>query len=122
MEIEVLSLDAGSRPSALTQLKSFRSEFGKLKQDFERAMLFSGTPEDMEAGIFSPTDRLLNDYEGLDASGQRLDRTQRMALEAEEIGANVLGDLRRQREQIQRASRVLHETDNDLDHKWPLTE
>jgi vesicle transport through interaction with t-SNAREs protein 1 len=69
----------------------------------------------MEAGIFSPTDRLLDDYQGLDDSGRRLDRTQRMALEAEEIGANVLGDLRRQREQIQRASRVLHETDNDLD-------
>lgn len=37
-----------------------------------------------------------------------------MALEAEQIGSTVLGDLRRQREQIQSANRHLQDTDQDL--------
>ena len=37
-----------------------------------------------------------------------------MALEAEQIGSTVLGDLRRQREQIQSANRHLQHTDQDL--------
>lgn len=44
-----------------------------------------------------------------------IDRTHRMALEAEQLGASVLEDLRRQREQIRIASRHLQDTDQDLD-------
>lgn len=128
MEIEALSLEAANRPSALIQVKTYKEDYQKMKRAYEnwsrtqkptdRSLLFGNkhvTPEDMEAGIFSPTDRLLEDYDGIDATSQRLDRTQRMALEAEQIGVNVLGDLRRQREQIQRASRVLHDADHELD-------
>lgn len=90
----------------------------------ERTLLFSGAgakPEDLEAGIYgkyvAPQDRLLSGYHEreLENAGDSLNRTQRMALEAEQIGANVLIDLRRQREQIKLASRHLHETDYDLD-------
>lgn len=90
----------------------------------ERTLLFSGTgarPEDLEAGIYgnytAPQDRLLSGYQDreLEKAGDSLNRTQRMALEAEQIGANVLIDLRRQREQIKLASRHLHDTDYDLD-------
>lgn len=65
--------------------------------------------------INSANARLLSDYEHIQRTNTRLDRTQRLAAEAEQIGANVLSDLRRQREQIERASQTLHETDIDID-------
>ena len=79
-------------------------------------LLFSGmaaNPADMEAGLFSPSDPLLSHQ--LQAGGVSIDRSHRMALEAEEVGANVLSDLRKQREQIERANRHLHDADHDLD-------
>ena len=79
-------------------------------------LLFSGLaahPSDMEAGIYSPTAPLLSQQ--LDAATSSLDRSHRMALEAEQAGADVLNDLRRQREQIERANRNLQDTDQDLD-------
>jgi vesicle transport through interaction with t-SNAREs protein 1 len=79
-------------------------------------LLFSGmatTPADMEAGLFSPTDPLLSHQ--LQTGGTSIDRSHRMALEAEQMGANVLSDLRKQREQIERANRHLHDADQDLD-------
>ncbi len=63
-----------------------------------------------------PTEHLLSGYDqlGRDAH-EKLERTHRMALEAEQIGASVLSDLRIQREQINRASTTLGNADTDLD-------
>ena len=58
---------------------------------------------------------LLEETQQLDHAGDRLQTSHRLALETEQLGATVLSDLRRQREQIVRASNTLHETDANLD-------
>lgn len=60
-------------------------------------------------------DRLLADYDHLQLTDDRLARTQRLASEAEQIGASVLSDLRRQREQLDRAHRSMQHAEADLD-------
>lgn len=80
-------------------------------------MLASGnnpTPNELEAGTAGPHDRLLNGYQ-VEIATDSIDRTHKMALEAEQLGASVLEDLRRQREQIKNAARHVQETDHDLD-------
>jgi vesicle transport through interaction with t-SNAREs protein 1 len=69
---------------------------------------------------FNPHSRLLSDYDSMQRTNAHLDRTQLLASEAEQIGATVLSDLRRQREQIERASQALQETDQDIERSNKL--
>lgn len=119
--------------AARAKLEAFRSDLNKFQADAitlrkeqrlvemksARQKLFSDFSSDLdvEAGFpqghppdpDNPTARLL------DQSNVRLERSQRMAQEAEQAGASILTDLRKQREQLRNASRVLRETDQDLD-------
>lgn len=125
MELETINLEARDKEAGMARLKAFRNDLGHFRHELAsllrerrveemksaRERLFSDVHADLEAG-FDPSQQLLHQ----ESSPQgRLERTQRMALEAEQIGANVLGDLRRQREQIQHSNRILHDTDQDLD-------
>lgn len=56
-------------------------------------------------------DRLLNSTVRLDASSRRLDKSHQMALETEDIGANILKDLKGQREQLENTKAQLDEAD-----------
>lgn len=49
------------------------------------------------------------------ATDDRLVETQRLAVEAEQLGFTTMNDLKRQREQLERARRNLYQTDADLD-------
>lgn len=78
---------------------------------------FTMNPTD---SIDDPRGRLLDGNQAIGSSASattmedRLAQTQRLALETEQLGISVLADLRRQREQIERAGQVLHETDTDI--------
>lgn len=54
------------------------------------------------------------------ATDDRLVETQRLAAEAEQLGYSTLNDLKRQREQLERARRNLYQTDADLDQSNQL--
>lgn len=124
MELETVNLEGHFKESGMSRLKVLRGDLnrfqfelanllrGKRAEEMKNARerLFSDVQTDLEAG-FDPSQQLLQQ----ESSHTRLERTQRMALEAEQIGANVLSDLRRQREQIQHAGRALQDTDQDLD-------
>lgn len=51
----------------------------------------------------------------LDVTDIRLQNTQKMAAEAEQIGQSIYDQLRNQRERLQQASRNLHQTEADMD-------
>ncbi|CAJ0913308.1 8828_t:CDS:2 [Entrophospora sp. SA101] len=59
--------------------------------------------------------RLLSSTERLNDSSKRLQDSHRIALEIENIGADVLGDIRRQREQIIHTRNTLMEADSYID-------
>jgi vesicle transport through interaction with t-SNAREs protein 1 len=56
--------------------------------------------------------KLLQGTQRLENASKRLDDAQRMALETESIGISTLGDLHRQRQQIERTRDGLSEADS----------
>lgn len=103
-----MRMDRKQQEEGQARLKALRSDLGRFQRGLEllqRNQLLHD--EDREQGFETgadPSQGLLS-----------LERTHRMALEAEQIGANVLSDLRRQREQLTHAARTLRDTDQDLD-------
>merc|ERR1711920_888331 len=60
-------------------------------------------------------DKTLHDsYNRLRGTSRRLEDTRRTALEAEEIGLDMMSDLQSQRESIYRTKAHLHDVDNNL--------
>jgi vesicle transport through interaction with t-SNAREs protein 1 len=80
-----------------------------LRADAQRSELLSGpgfppsddpdTDEDPSA--YSSRTRLLRGTETLEDGSRRLDNAQRIAMETEDVGADILRNLRGQREQIE---------------------
>lgn len=87
----------------------------------DRADLLSHAPDHTayEMDLDSPADystasqrtRLLASSSTLQTSSNRLDNAQRTALETEELGEGIMGDLRRQREQLEGTRDTLGEAD-----------
>jgi vesicle transport through interaction with t-SNAREs protein 1 len=57
--------------------------------------------DDPDPSAYSTRARLLQGTETLSDGSRRLDNAQRIALETEDVGADILMNLRRQREQIE---------------------
>lgn len=116
MDLEIMAL-----PSSPTSLSSSdKNQLIHLREDFEsykeRLTIIAKSKQKTPSLRNTEMDSLLS--LPLDTSNHgrnALDRSNRLAIEAEQIGSTVLEDLRRQREQIERAGRYLHETDNDVD-------
>nr|CAG8503956.1 3931_t:CDS:2 [Entrophospora candida] len=70
---------------------------------------------DLDRTSMDQRTRLLSSTERLNDSSKRLQDSHRIALEIENIGADVLGDIRRQREQIIHTRNTLMEADSYID-------
>ncbi|KAJ1529854.1 hypothetical protein ONE63_006591 [Megalurothrips usitatus] len=125
MELEVREVDASQRPRLRTRVDSYQAELRRLKQDFQNACSMSyidglgdGTEElFINDGLSIKEEqrqRLLNNSERLERTGNQLLTGYRTVIETEEVGTQVLQDLAIQRETIQRARSRLRETDADL--------
>ena len=112
MEIEIQGIPQSIRPSYQTRLRTAKGDlqrFKKLLKDVNsqiaRSDLLSrspmGTPTSDEPYGSSDRTRLLAGTELLEDGSRRLLDSQRIALETEEQGADILRSLRSQREQIQ---------------------
>lgn len=131
MGIEVQNLPSNQRSGFNTTIRQYKSQIdeakGKLKQyldDQDRHDLFGAgryrdSEDDLEAGPGGIHDdqrrQLLQNNSSLDRSSQRLRDSQRIALETENIGGNILNDLRSQREQISGSRNTLQTADNYVD-------
>lgn len=125
MELEVREVETSQRPRLRTRVDSYQAELRRLKQDFQNACsttyiegLGDGTEElFINDGLSIKEEqrqRLLNNSERLERTGNQLLSGYRTVIETEELGNQVLQDLAIQRETIQRARSRIRETDADL--------
>ncbi|CAM0138344.1 t-SNARE VTI1 [Umbelopsis sp. WA50703] len=129
MEMEILNIPTASRTRLQTKLRLFKSEFEKIKRDLRRATtqaptsnsreeLFSGMDTgdaDLDASTVDQRSRLLTGTDRLGESSRRLQDSHRLALETENVGINILGTLKGQRETILRSRDTLAESDSNID-------
>lgn len=115
MEIEIQGIPQSLRPSYQTRIKNSKADlqrYKKLARDLHaqlsRADLLgsragAGPTSDDPYEPSSDRTRLLAGTALLEDGSRRLQESQRIALETEEQGADILRSLRGQREQIQNA-------------------
>ncbi|CCM03486.1 uncharacterized protein FIBRA_05620 [Fibroporia radiculosa] len=130
MEIEIQGIPQSIKPSYQTRIKSAKAElqrYKKLSKDlhaqFSRAdLLGSATRPGMEGslsddpyGTSTDRTRLLAGNSILEDGTRRLQESQRIALETEEQGTDILRSLRVQREQIQNSRDTLQRADTSID-------
>lgn len=124
MNLEVQSLPANQRLTYNSRIRQYRAEVdeykNRLKQlldEEDRTDLFGKryTDDDDDTGANSQRKQLLSNNASLERSSDRLRESQRIALETENIGGNILNDLRAQREQISNARDTLLTADTYVD-------
>ncbi|SGZ51850.1 CIC11C00000000913 [Sungouiella intermedia] len=124
MNIEVQSLPANQRLTYNVRIRQYKAEVEenktRLKQlldEEDRSQLFGNryTDDDDDSGANSQRKQLLSNNASLERSSDRLRDSQRIALETESIGGNILNDLRAQREQISNARNTLLTADTYVD-------
>lgn len=124
MNLEVQNLPSSQKSLYNTKIRQYKSQVNecktKLKQlldDQDKAELFGSRYTDEEGGDAHNDQRkqLLSNNAALERSSDRLRESQRIALETENIGGNILNDLRAQREQISGARNTLLTADGYVD-------
>jgi len=129
MEIELQGMPQSIKPQYQARIKSAKTElsrYKKLSKDLHaqlgRSDLLGGvggrpigpSSADDPYGSSDRT-RLLAGTALLEDGTKRLQDSQRIALETEEQGADILSNLRRQREQIENTRDTLHTADTSID-------
>lgn len=129
MNIEVQNLPASGRAAQNARLRQHRADVAAAKQklrdlqdDGARNALFGLRYTDEEAeigtgGTAHDTQRkkLLGNAASLERTLERLRDSERLAYETENIGGNILNDLRAQREQIENLRNTLGAADSYVD-------
>eukprot|EP00128_Syssomonas_multiformis_P011316 Colp12_sorted_trinity150504_noHs@30374 len=123
MDMELKNQPAQFRAKLQARLRNYQNQYANLQRDL-KAVASGGTPRDdlissSSASQYSNVEgeqrqRLLVNTERLNQSNARLENAQRVALESEQIGADILAELGEQRETIQRTQDHLRGVDADL--------
>ncbi|KZT62696.1 V-snare-domain-containing protein [Calocera cornea HHB12733] len=125
MEVEIQGMPQSIRSKYVARLKTGKAELSKLKKQAKdlstqtmRAQLLpaslASAPSDDPYGTDQRT-RLLSGTDRLADGQMRLEESHRVALETEDVGADILRNLRGQREQIEHARETLHQADSSID-------
>jgi len=129
MEIEIQGVPQSVRPQYHTRLRSAKADLSKYKKllaesrsQFARSALLSSTKQSGNSDYSSSDDpygssdrtRLLGTML-LEDGTRRLQESQRIALETENQGADILSNLRIQREQIENSRNTLQQADLAID-------
>ncbi|GMM33929.1 v-SNARE protein [Saccharomycopsis crataegensis] len=125
METEILGLPSSNRASFNSKIRTFRSQLQshesllkKYEDDEDRRELFGGRTDNGSGQNYSDFDQrqgLLQTNASLARTSDRLKDSQRIANETEDIGANILNNLRGQREQLVNSRNTLMEADGYVD-------
>jgi len=128
MEIEIQGIPQSIRPQYTARLRSAKADLGRFKKlakdthsQLSRSDLLSSTNgsgyvnSDDPYAPSSDRTRLLAGNSLLEDGSRRLQDSQRIALETEEQGADILNNLRMQREQIENSRNMLHTADSAID-------
>ncbi|PBL02520.1 vesicle transport v-snare protein vti1, partial [Armillaria gallica] len=127
MDIEIQGIPQSIRAQYQTRMRDAKAELSRYKKllkelnsQLARTALLSGpsssafTSSDEPYGVSDRT-RLLAGTALLDDGTKRLQDSHRIALETEEQGADILMNLRTQREQIENSRNVLQRADSSID-------
>ncbi|KAG6837537.1 hypothetical protein H0H93_007718 [Arthromyces matolae] len=126
MEIEIQGIPQSIRAEYHKRLRTAKADLARYKKllkdqraSVARSDLLSSsqsfTTSDEPYGENSDRARLLAGTMRLEDGTKRLQESQRIALETENQGADILLNLRRQREQIENARDTLHTADSSID-------
>lgn len=129
MEIEIQGIPQSIRPQYQSRIRASKADLARYKKlsremhaQASRADLFSasrggvdGLATSDEPYGSSDRARLLTGTTVLEDGSRRLQESQRIALETEEQGADILRSLVGQREQIENARNTLQTADNSID-------
>uniref|UniRef100_A0A1B6CML2 Vesicle transport through interaction with t-SNAREs homolog 1A n=1 Tax=Clastoptera arizonana TaxID=38151 RepID=A0A1B6CML2_9HEMI len=124
MDLEVRDMRQNEQPRLKTRIESYRVELGRLGQEFKRARNMNNAQDGYHDRIDlydegvnineEQKQRLLDNSERIERTGNNLNAGYQILLETEEIGSQVLRDLNSQRETIQKTRSRLRETDAEL--------
>jgi vesicle transport through interaction with t-SNAREs protein 1 len=132
MEIEIRGMPQSIRPQYTTRMRTCKTEVNRWKttakevhQASARDALLGGkgtgsggpVSRDDPYGDSEASDRtrLLAGHQSLQDSSRRLQDSQRIALETEELGGDIMRSLRVQREQIEHSRDTLHGAEGNVD-------
>jgi len=124
MEIEIQGIPQSLKSQYQTGLRTAKADLSRYKKLFKDSqgqlarsdLLSSGQPtSDEPYGATSDRTRLLSGTALLEDGTRRLQESQRIALETEDQGADILMNLRQQREQIENSRNILHTADTSID-------
>ncbi|XP_003743209.1 vesicle transport through interaction with t-SNAREs homolog 1A-like [Galendromus occidentalis] len=118
MELEVQSMVPELKSKYANRVRSYQVELKRLKQEYldakstSRVDLYSSR----ESGDFPIDDKaqLLDTTERLERSTRQLRAGRQLAVETEQVGAEILGELGNQREVITRARERMRETSHEV--------
>ncbi|XP_071506351.1 vesicle transport through interaction with t-SNAREs homolog 1A-like [Diadema antillarum] len=119
MDIEIRSIPSSERQKFTTRLKSYQTELNRLEKDLRRSKVSSrddGTREELLGldDYRSSEDqrtRLLDNTERLDRTSRKLEAGYRMTVETEQLGQDILDNLHKDREKIERSRNRLRDMD-----------
>ncbi|WWD04345.1 hypothetical protein V865_002414 [Kwoniella europaea PYCC6329] len=130
MEVELPSMPLSIRQTYQGRLATSKQGLEKVKKTLrdvrsenQRSELLSGPggfpnsddPYTDEPSAYSARTRLLQGTETLADGSRRLDNAHRIALETEDVGGEILRNLRGQREQIEHTRDTLVQADSSID-------
>ncbi|OKL59845.1 hypothetical protein UA08_04767 [Talaromyces atroroseus] len=123
MRMEKQNIPSAARSKVNVRFRNYSSDIDELKRklkslsDDRRALFGARYTDDPEAGDIHMEQRqqLLSGTERLERSSARLQDSQRLALETEDIGRNTLADLHQQRETIEHTRQNLHQSEGYVD-------
>ncbi|XP_041363564.1 vesicle transport through interaction with t-SNAREs homolog 1A-like [Gigantopelta aegis] len=119
MDLEVQELEARDRQKYTTRVKSYKAELLKLQADMKKAKLGIDANRDELFGDDTHDSedmrtRLLDNSELLERSSRNLEHGYRAAVETEQMGAQIMDDLHKQRQTIGRSRNRLEEMNTNL--------
>ncbi|XP_030626825.1 vesicle transport through interaction with t-SNAREs homolog 1B [Chanos chanos] len=128
MEKELMYAPSSFRNPMSTKVRLYRRDLGKLQRDIrssEPGQGFSGHPGDSRQGLYAADNDhstymqsqralLIQGTESLNSASQSIERSQRIAAETDQIGADIIEELGEQREQLDRTRDRLINTGENL--------
>ncbi|TNN64152.1 Vesicle transport through interaction with t-SNAREs 1B [Liparis tanakae] len=129
MEEELRGAPSSYRNAMSTKLRMYRRDLGKLQRDMKNSAPgfnpSSQTSEGSRRGIYSSENQqsthvqsqralLLHGTDALNNASQSIERSQRIAVETDQIGTDIIEELGGQREQLDRTRNRLADTGENL--------
>ncbi|XP_075153118.1 vesicle transport through interaction with t-SNAREs 1a [Haematobia irritans] len=124
IQLEIRDLNPAQRTSATSklncaqvELKRLQGEYTKAKDNIKNFQTATAADYDEYEDVSISNDqrqRLLDNSETIERTGNRLQEGYRVVIETETLGAQILSDLHQQRETIQNSRARLRETNAEL--------